>query len=245
MPVPALIARFAGYTHSDAAEWRKNNTMLRTHKKITKKELKKDPFVLLTAQVIDFLKAEWVKIISTVIAVVLIISVSLLIVNGRKKGELNAYDAAFTALQNNAPEANDLLKKYSSKYSGSDGAAEALIQLGNRAFQQKDLANSEKYYSEFIKKHSKDPILGFNAYNNLGSVYEEKGDFKAAAKTYETYTQKFKDSPFAPVMLLNAGKAHLLAGEKDLARVTFQKINDSYRDSEEKVEALSYLEMMK
>ena len=219
--------------------------MLRKHKKITKKELKKDPFVLFTAQAMDFLKTEWIKIVSTVVAVALVISISLLIVGGRKKSELNAYDAAFTALQNNAPEANDLLMKYAKKYSGSDGAAEALIQLGNRAFQQKDIANSEKYYTEFIKKFSKDPVLGFNAYNNLGSVYEEKGDFKAAAKTYETYTQKFKDSTFNPTMLLNSGKAHLLAGEKDLARIAFQKINDSYRDSNEKLEALSYLEMMK
>ncbi len=219
--------------------------MLRTHKKITKKELKKDPFILLTAQVMDFLKVEWVKIVSTVVVVTLIISISLLIVKGRKKSELNAYDAAFTALQNNAPETNDLLKKYASKYSGSDGAAEALLQLGNRSFQQKDFANSEKYYTEFIKKYSKDSVLGFNAFNNLGSVYEEKGDFKAAAKTYETYTQKFKDSLFAPTMLLNAGKAHLLAGEKDLARVAFQKISDTYRDSGEKQEALSYLEMIK
>jgi tetratricopeptide (TPR) repeat protein len=219
--------------------------MLRKHKKITKKELKKDPLVLFAAQVMDFIKAEWVKIASTILAVVLVVAISLFIVQGKKKGEMNAYDAAITALQNNAPEANDLLRKVVEKYGGTSSAAEALIQLGNRYFQQKDIKKSEECYTEFIKKYAKDPVSGFNAYNNLGSVYEEKGDFKAAARTYESFNEKFKSSVFGSIMYLNAGKAYLLAGDKDSARKNFVKITEHYRDSLEKQEAIYYLETLK
>lgn len=219
--------------------------MLRKHKKITKKELKKDPLVLFAAKAIDFLKTEWVKIASTILAVVLVIALSLLIVKGKKRGEINAYDAALTALQNNAPETNDLLRKVADKYSGTESAAESIIQLGNRYFQQKDLSNAEKCYTEFIKKYAKEPMIGFNAYNNLGSVFEEKGKFAEAAKTYEQYNDKFKNSVFCSIMCLNAGKAYLLAGDKESARRNFTKITERYRDSSEKQEALYYLATLK
>jgi TolA-binding protein len=221
------------------------NGMLRKHKKLTKKELKKDPLVIFTAQAVDFFKTEWIKITGTILVVVLVTTVSLLIVNGRKRGEINAYDAALTAMQNNAPEANDLLKRVADKYRGSMSASEALLQLGNRYYQQKDLANAEKCFTEYIKRYAKDPVSGFNAYNNLGAVYEEKGDFANAGKTYDAFVAKFKDSVFNSIMCLNAGKAYLYAGDKDSAKKNFTMITENYRDSQEKQEALYYLETLK
>jgi TolA-binding protein len=215
--------------------------MLRKYKKITKKELKKDPLVLLTAQAMDYLKTEWVKIGSTFLAVILIVAVSLLIVQGRKHGEVKSYDAAMAALEKNAPETNDLLRTFVNKYSGSDYAGEALIQLGNRYFIAKDYAKSENCFNEYIKKYASDPVLGFDAYNNLGSVLEQKGDFKGAAGIYESFTQKFKSSVFESIMVMNAGKAYLLAGDKESAKKSFQRIASQYRDSAEMQEALYYL----
>jgi TolA-binding protein len=218
--------------------------MLKKPKRLTKKELKKDPLVLLSAQALDFLRAEWIKVGSIVLAVVVISLIAVLIVNGKKKGEINAYDAAMIALQNNAPEATDLLKKIVNKYGGSRSAADALIQLGNRFYIQKDLNNSEKYYKEYIDKYSEDPVYGFNAFNNLGSIYEEKGDFKKAAGTYEKYIQKYKTSMFNPIMYLNAGKAYIQAGDKESAKKNLTAIVQSFPDSREKEEASFYLESL-
>ena len=68
--------------------------MLRKHKKLTKKELKKDPLVIFIAQTLDYLRSEWMKIVGTIAVVVLVITIALLIVNGKKKSTINAYDAA-------------------------------------------------------------------------------------------------------------------------------------------------------
>ncbi|MFA6472461.1 MAG: tetratricopeptide repeat protein [Candidatus Latescibacterota bacterium] len=218
--------------------------MLKKPKRLTKKELKKDPLVLLSAQALDFLRAEWIKVGSIVLAVVVISLIAVLIVNGKKKGEINAHDAAMIALQNNAPEATDLLKKIVNKYGGSRSAADALIQLGNRFYIQKDLNNSEKYYKEYIDKYSEDPVYGFNAFNNLGSIYEEKGDFKKAAGTYEKYIQKYKTSMFNTIMYLNAGKAYIQAGDKESAKKNLTAIVQNFPDSREKEEASFYLESL-
>lgn len=219
--------------------------MLKKYKRITRKEMKKDPLVQFSAQAAEYLRGEGIKIASIIGVVVLVVVVAVLFGQGRKKGEMNAYDAAMTAMQKNAPEANDLLKRVVSKYGGSVSASEALIYLGNRYYQQKDLANSEKCYTEYVKKYANDPVNGFNAYNNLGGIYEEKGEFKTAAQTYEKYVEKFSDSVFAPMMYLNAGKAYLNAKDKDAAKRNFEKLTETPKDSREKQEALAYMELMK
>ncbi|MBN1293041.1 MAG: tetratricopeptide repeat protein [Candidatus Latescibacteria bacterium] len=218
--------------------------MLRKHKRLTKKELKKDPFVIFTAQVYEYLQNEWKKLGSIVLTVVVVISLGIFFAKSSKKSEINAYDAALTALQNDAPEAPDLLKAVVEKHGGSDKAGDALIRLGNLYYQQKDYDLSEKYFSQYVKKYSGDPLYDLNAYNGLGVVYEEKGEYKKAADTYKQYISKYKESPFDTMMWLNIAKAYWLAGEKQASKEYFTKIVDKPYDSSEKQEALYYLEML-
>lgn len=214
--------------------------MLRTHKKLTKKELKKDPLVIFIAQAVEFLRDEWVKIVASVVAVIVVIVVGYLIVNGSRKSTINAYDAAITAIANNAPEAHDLLKRVVDDHSGSEYAGEALITLANDSVRQKDLDNAEKYFQQYIKNYD-DPIYLFNAYNGLGAVYEEKGDYKKAAETYEQYVSKNKSSVFSALMYLNAGKAYFQSGDKDAAKRNFHEITENHSDSKELQEAQYFL----
>ena len=118
--------------------------MLRKHYKLTKKELKKDPFVIFMAQTVDFLKKESIKIISTVIVIAVVFTLAFLIVKGRKKGAVNAYDAAFIAMSKDAPEALDLLENAVKDYGGYSKTGEATIQLGNAYFQKKDFVPQPK-----------------------------------------------------------------------------------------------------
>lgn len=217
--------------------------MLRTHKKLTKKELKQDPLVIFTAQVIDFLRDEWMKIVASIAAVVIIVGVGYLIVHTSRKNTINAYDAAITAVANNAPEAHDLLKRIVDEHGGSDYAGEALIKLANDSIRNKELDNAEKYYQEYVDSY-KDPIYLFNAYNGLGAIYEEKGDFKKAGETYEKYLLKNKASVFSSMMYLNAGKAFFQSGDKEKAKQQFMTITEKFADSKESQEAQYYLGLM-
>jgi len=218
--------------------------MLRKHKRLTKKELKKDPFVIFTAQALDFIKNEGTKIGGTILIVVVVISLGTFFFKSRNKSEINAFDAAFTALQNDAPEALDLLRNVVDTHGSSDKAADALLKLGNIYFNQKDYELSEKYFNQYINKFSGDPLSDFNAYNGLGVVYEEKGDYTKAAKTYERYLTKHKNSPFDSMIWMNIAKAYWLAGDKDSSKQYFTKISEKAQDSNEKQEALYYLQML-
>ena len=218
--------------------------MLRKHKRLTKKELKKDPLIIFTAQVVDFLQKEWLKIVSTVIVVILVVTGSFLIVHGKRIGSINAYDAALTALSNDAPEALDLLKTVVNDYGGSREAKDALIYLGNAYFQNQDYDSAKFFFQKYIKEFSDDPIFSFNAYNGLGGIYEEEGEFGKAGEIYEQFASRFEKSVFLPLMYLNAGKSYFHAGDKEAAKRNFLKITENYNDSKENQEAAFYLELL-
>ena len=218
--------------------------MLRTHKKITRKELKQDPLVIFIAQVVEYLQNEWIKLVSIIVSVIVIVALALFIVKGKSRSEINAYDIALRAYNSDAPEAVDLLKKFVDTYSGSKRAPEILIQLGNHFFAQKNYDSAEKYYLHYTEKFSDDPIYGFNAYTGLGGVYEEKGDYHNAGEIYEEFIEHYKNSPFITIMYLNAGKAYYLAGEKDAALRNFNIIITIYGDSEEIYDAIYYTELL-
>ncbi len=218
--------------------------MLRSHKKLTRKELKQDRLVIITAQAVDYLRKSWPKIVSTILGVVIVIALAFFIVRGRERSELNAYDAALKALQNGAPEAIDLLARYTDKYQGSERAAEATMRIANYYYANKDYVNAEKYYRLYLNKYSKDPIFGYNAYNGLGGILEENGKLAEAGKLYEEFIQKYSNTPFVSIMHLNAGKSYLAAGDTSSALRNFSKIVDNHADSPEKQEALFYIELL-
>ncbi len=218
--------------------------MLRKHKRLTRKELKQDPLVIFAAQTFDYLRTEWIKIVSCVVGVALVISVTYFVVQGKKKSEINAFDLALTALSSNAPEALDLMDTYVAKYSKSKNAPWMLLQLGNHYFAEKDYIMAEKYYLTFVDGSNNNQVFDFNAYNGLGAVYEETGDFIKAGEIYEKYASRYRNSAFTSMMYLNAGKAYVLAGRAEDALRNFNKIIQQYGDSTEKQEALFYSEML-
>jgi len=154
------------------------------------------------------------------------------------------YDVAINAFTTNQPEAIDLLVKFADKYSGSGNAEAVMLKLGNHYFAEKNYESAEKYYSEYIKKYSGNPIYGLNAYCGLGGIYEEQGEFAKAGELYESFVAKYKDSTFLPMMRLNAGKAYYSAGENESARDNFNVIINEFGNSQENQEALFYLEMI-
>ncbi|MFC1538835.1 tol-pal system YbgF family protein [Candidatus Latescibacterota bacterium] len=218
--------------------------MLKKHKRLTKKELKKDPLLIFTAQVIDFLRDEWIKIVSIILSVVFFVAISLYLVKSKSTSEMNSFDIATNAYNTNQPEAIDLLVTFAEKYRGSKYTEAVLMKLGNHYFSEKDYEPAEKYYMEYINKFSDNPIYGYNAYCGLGGIYEEQGDFLKAGEIYEEFTRKYKDSTFISLMYLNAGKAYFTAGDNDAAMNNFNNIINKYGDSFEKQEAVFYLEMI-
>ena len=218
--------------------------MLRQHKHLTKRELKRDPVLIFTAQVTEFIEREWMKIAAITAVVVLIVGVSYLIVSGQRSGALNAYNTAINALDNDSPEALDLLDGFVDKYSWSSMAEEGLIRLGNELFQRGRYDDAAETYNAYIDKYNNNPIHVFNAFNGLGAILEQRGDFGEAAELYETYIRKFNNSAFIPSMYLNAGKAYYLSGNIDAAKRNLTVFTDKYADTAERTEAGYYLELV-
>ncbi len=217
--------------------------MLRKHKKLTKKELKRDPLVILAAQVYDYIESEWLKIMVTVAVVIVVAVGSVFWAGSREKGAVNAYDQALIALRNNSPEALDLLHRVSSEYGGYPQGEEALVLMGNEYYQRKEYDKAAESFQTYIKKYD-NPLNTFSAYNTLGSIQEAAGDFNKAGETYSAFIKEHGQSAFLPTMYLNAGKAFYLAGDKEAAKRLFETLSDKFNDSPQRQEASYYLELL-
>lgn len=218
--------------------------MLRKHKHLTKRELKRDPLVILAAQVTDFFEREWTKIVATVAIVAVIVGISYLIVSSQRRGAVNAYNMAITALGNDSPEALDLLDGFVDRYGWSRQAEEALIRLGNEYFQRGRYDEAADAYNAYIDKYNDNSIHIFNAFSGLGAIIEQRGDYLEAAELYETYIHKFERSVFMPSMYLSAGKAYYLGGNMDAAKRNLSVLTDKYANTTERTEAGYYLELV-
>ncbi|MFC1512145.1 hypothetical protein ACFL5H_03005 [Candidatus Latescibacterota bacterium] len=218
--------------------------MLRAHKHLTKKEIKKDPFLIFIAQATEYIQREWIKIAGVALGVILVVSISLLYVRDSRRSEMNAYDRAINALYSNAPESIDLLTQFIERYRRSDRSTKILLQLGNYYISEKNYQAAEQHYRMCIDRGTDDQIFGYNVYSGLGAVYEVQGDFERAGETYEGFLEMFRRSAFNDVMNFNAGKAYFLSGNHDAARRNFTAVLDATEDSDMKQEARYYLELL-
>ena len=218
--------------------------MLRAHKHLTKKEMKKDPFFIFIAQASEYLQREWIKIGSVILGTLLIVVVAMLIVSLSRSSDRKAYESALNAYYSNAPESVDVMTQYVTSHSGSKNATKIMLQLANYYLAQKNYDSAEKFYRMGIDNSSEDQIFAFNAYNGLGAILEERSSFALAGETYERFIQKFPDSAFTESMRFSAGKAYFLAGNKASAERNFRAVLDSEHDSELKQEARYYLELI-
>jgi TolA-binding protein len=218
--------------------------MLRSQKHLTKKEMKKDPFLIFIAESYDFLQREWLKITGLVGGVIVLAAAVLLATSLMHQSERNAYDSTMNAYYSNAPESIELMSRFVDEHGNSVEAAKVTLQLANYYLTQKDLVNAEKYYRIGMDSNPGDQIFAFNAYSGLGAVQEEQGNFEQAGKTYESFITRYQGSSFTESMLFKAGTAYYRAGNTASAQRSFQAVLDSGRDSSLKPEARYYLALM-
>lgn len=218
--------------------------MLRAHKHLTKKELKKDPFLIFIAQATEYIQDEWMKIGGVVVVVALVIAAFNFIVSSQTSSDINDYNRAIAAYYANAPEAMDLLNQYVEKHQNSKRARRVMLQLANTSLTDGNYQAAAEYYQQCADNLDDDQILAFNALNGLGAVREELGQYEEAAQAYEQFLTSFQNSPFNSMMRLNAAKAYYLAGNTASARDQFRQLTGEDVEDTIYQEAMFYLELI-
>ena len=205
--------------------------MLKPKKKITKKEIKRDPFLETVDKIEYSIEKNKNTYINVIIAVIVIFIAGNFFIKNQKDKENSARSAlglALVAFDNGDYEnAKFQFESILSDYDNSESANVANYYLGKIAFENKDFANSMLYLDRFFNSGGLD-ILIPGAVKMLSNI-ELKNNNKEKAISY--IDKGINNSKSVNIKIdLNLYKALVLINEenKKLALKVLEILNNDY-----------------
>ncbi|NIA22621.1 MAG: tetratricopeptide repeat protein [Proteobacteria bacterium] len=164
--------------------------------KMKKKEVKDDEIQDKIVDSLGIMK-QYAKqiIIGSLIILIIIVMVNSYIKNNRKK-ELNANAQLSTAIsllnRGRIADAVGTIKDLEDQYWGTGASDKSVYYKALAEFEQRDFDKALKDARDALKTNKKNPYVTSYAYHLIGTIYEQKGDYKSAVKNYlpENYDKK-------------------------------------------------------
>ena len=162
--------------------------MLRTRKRITKKELKHDAMLEAIYKVETFVKRYSKQVMYGGAGLLAVIVVSAVMLNSKREAEVKADSAVgiaqFKLLTGDFQDAEVRLEDALRKYPGTKAAREGKFYLANAHYLLGNIEEAEKYYLKFLAESSNDPILESSANSGLAAIKEDNNENLSAANYY-------------------------------------------------------------
>lgn len=159
--------------------------MLRPKKKMTKKELKKDPVLEKIAQFNDMVRRNQKIVTYVAVGLVVVIALTILMLKSKQKANLEAMGELGLAEQslarNDYDDAILRLEGITSRYKRTKGAGIATLLLGQAYAAKDDWENARVQYEKYLDDYNDDDLLAASAYQGLGIWAERSGDWLKAA----------------------------------------------------------------
>jgi TolA-binding protein len=209
--------------------------MLKPKKRITRKQIKEDKLVTLTAQVTDYYRRNSRNLLAGAGILVVLIVVVVFYFNSRAQAESEAtYDLTMAKIdigQRNYDTAAQKLTALIDTYGGTKSAGDAVFFLGNVKLSTNDWDAAIKEFQKYIDKYHRDPLFTAGAIAGIGFAYEQQQKYSEAAEYYMEAANKYPHQFSAPRYLLDAGRCYGFGGNPVKAHEAFQKIIDQYPES--------------
>ena len=227
--------------------------MLQKQKKLSKKEIKEDKLLNFYKTAVVFFENYKNKIFIYAGVLVAVAAIVYFYVNQKSESNENAglelsrimllYDqgAYLEAIEGRQGTNIIGLKKLVEDFGGSENGETAKIYLANSYAFLGNYDEAFKYYNDYSGS-----IDYFEAASlaGQGGYYAVKEDFEKAANLYLKASKMSKINSQNPDYLLNAGIYYLKAGEKEEAKILFNRIKDDYATSLAYREVDKYLSMI-
>lgn len=218
------------------------SAMLTPRKRITKKDLKEDKLITFYSQA-----RHWVEMNSRIvmgggIAVVIIIIAFVMISNRRQAAQAKASVLFVQAKQlyqdENYNESLQQFSRLAENYGNTPSGTIGLLYLGKSFYEKGDYTNAYEQFKSFASGIKKSEHFKISGLINAASCLQQQEQFEQAAREFEKAAKKYKKSALAPFALLKGGQCYDALGNYEQAGQLYEKIIDSYSDSDEKNDAI-------
>jgi len=222
--------------------------MQRARKRLTRKEIKQDEFLIWALRIWGYIQKEYVKLLAVAAAVLVIILIATLFQQRSEiqaKEVIDAFGEVRIALyQGKTGEAILLAESIAADYKGNPEAGHATIILGNLYFELGRFPEAQDAYETYLDAYDDGGALGYGATSGVAACLEEREDYSGAITTYVAYSDTYQSSPYAPLALRHASRCSGLAGDLEKKALLLKRIAKTYSNTSYARAAKLELEML-
>lgn len=209
--------------------------MQRAHGRLTKKDLKEDELVTRALQMWAYIEKNYPKLLAGLGAIVVVALAGMLIKNQsdqQTQASIDALGNVRIALhQGKVEDAVFQAERVAEEYSGKPAAGQALLLLGGLHYDLGRYAEAQTAYQGYLSTYGDEGPAGYAAWGGIAACLEEQGSYVEAAEKYVAYADQYGTSPFAPIVLKEASRCYVNAGDLEKAQGVLQRIVKDYPKS--------------
>ena len=201
--------------------------MLRPKKKITKKEIQRDPFLETVDQAQAHLeenRSRYLQIGIAILAILIGFNVfSNNSQNANKEASSSLGDALLTLDLNDQTTAKFQLETVINEYENTTSASLAEYYLGKMSYDNNDNVNAEKYLSSYLNDNPKG-FLAPSASIILAEIFVGKKDFERGFVLLDNCIKNTKSSKDLRQLKIRKAEYHLHNGQKSEAKLIIERL---------------------
>lgn len=223
--------------------------MQHPHRKMSRRELKQDKFILATLKAKDYVEKNGKVIFRGVLLLVAVVIVIVFFIRSKQQASLEAAamlgQIQMTMYSGNQQAAMDSLQLLVDRYDGTAAAGKATFLLGKFYWERSDYLNAKVYFKKYIDDYLDKTVVSQAALAGYADCLLHEKNHEEAAKYYERAARVNPDFPETPHLLFSAAAAYKEAGKLKKAEELAKKVIDDHQNIQMKNRAEILLEDLK
>ena len=223
--------------------------MQHPRKKMTRRELKQDKFIIATFKAKEFLEKNSKLVIRSIVGLVIIIVIIIFYVRSKKAANINAATMLGTVqlILNSGHQqaALDSLNLIVERYDGTSAAGKATFLLAKTYWENNDFENAKINFKKYIDEYLNKTLISQSALAGYADCLIKENNYDKAAEYYERAAKINPDYPESASFLFSAATAYKDAGKFNKAEDLAERIISDSKDIQIKNQAEILLENLK
>lgn len=220
--------------------------MLTPRKKISRKELHKDPLLSKITTVSDFTQENRQTITRVTMAVAVLAVIVYAYVTYRNSQNEESVNKLVSAEQiyfsGDYREAIRRLEKYCTEYDGTKGGGTGTYYLANSYFNTDQYDFAVTNYQKYIDDYSDNEVFTVSSMLGMAACYEGLNKYQEAADQYEKTLKKYPNGYNKAEIMMSLARVYRVMNQTDNAKAWYGKIVKEFPESSLSREAKSSLE---